>query len=167
MTTTPTPADELRAAARELRKLATAASTDQAGRPTSRWAVRYQPGVLPGAPPQTDRPCYLKAVDEADPDGRGARPLLHGNRGSRGRPPSMDPQHAEYAAAMDPGVGLALADWLDAAAVAHDATVTGATGVWTDPADTAERDAWVTRQTDQHALVVARRILGDDETVGR
>jgi hypothetical protein len=69
-----------------------------------------------------------------------------------------------YIAAMDPGVGRALADWLDAAAVGYDATVTGAASVWTDPADAAERDAWVARQTDQHALAVARQVLGTPTT---
>ncbi|MFE9850280.1 hypothetical protein ACFYPN_15920 [Streptomyces sp. NPDC005576] len=67
-----------------------------------------------------------------------------------------------YLALLGPATGLALADWLDAAAVAHDATVTGAAGVWTDPGDAAERDAWVAKQTDQHALAVARQLLGED-----
>ncbi|WP_327180429.1 hypothetical protein OG599_35295 (plasmid) [Streptomyces sp. NBC_01335] len=72
-----------------------------------------------------------------------------------------------YLALLGPATGLAVADWLDAAAVAHDARVTGAADVWTDPADTAERDAWVTRQTDQHALALARQILGGDKAVAR
>ncbi|MFJ2568906.1 hypothetical protein ACIOYT_00600 [Streptomyces halstedii] len=164
MTTTPTPADRpddlLRAAAEKLHALATAASVDSSGRPTAQWAVRYQPGILPGAPPQTDRDCYLRAVDEADADGRGARSLLHGGGGSRTRPPSVEPQHGRFIAAMDPGVGLALAAWLDRAAAEYDATVRGAAGVWSEPGEERERDAWVGQQTNQHALAVARQLLG-------
>ncbi|MFD3741082.1 hypothetical protein [Streptomyces sp. NPDC058629] len=136
------PADLLRAAAVLLRELATAASTDQAGRPTSRWAVRYQPGVLPGAPPQTERSCYLDAVDEAAPDGRGARPLIHGTGSTRGRAPSVEPQHGRYIALMDPGVGLAVARWLESWA-----------GVDLSEHGPMPEDA-------QHALAVARQLLG-------
>jgi hypothetical protein len=62
-----------------------------------------------------------------------------------------------------PLAGLAdpVADWLDAAAHAHDATVRAAASVWPDPHETAERDAWVAKQTDQPALTVARQILGE------
>ncbi|MFJ6319681.1 hypothetical protein ACIQJW_26725 [Streptomyces californicus] len=65
-----------------------------------------------------------------------------------------------YIALMHPGVGLALAAWLDRAAVEYDATVRGAAGVWSDSGEERERDAWVERQTNQHALAVARQLLG-------
>ncbi|MFJ2110570.1 hypothetical protein ACIOEX_01355 [Streptomyces sp. NPDC087850] len=155
-----TPADDLRAAAALLRDLADAASTDQSGRPTARWTVRYRPGSTPGSPPQTGRSCYLDAIDEADTEGRGARPLLHGGGGgTRPRPPSVEPQHGRYIAAMHPAVGAALADWLNAGARAHDAAVKGAAGIWPDAHETAERDAWIAGQTDRPALAVARAIL--------
>lgn len=67
---------------------------------------------------------------------------------------------ADYIAAMHPAVGSALADWLEAAALAHDAAVKAAAGVWPDAHEAAERDAWIAGQTDQPALAVARKILG-------
>lgn len=109
-----TPADELRTAAARLRTLATAASTDTKGHPTAHWAVRYRPGVTPGAPELRDRPCALVATDDTGPDGH-PRPLLHGGSSGphgRGSRPAVEPRHGEYIAAMDPNVGLALADWL-------------------------------------------------------
>lgn len=108
-----TPADELRTAANKLRALATAASTDQKGRPTTHWAVRYRPGVTPGAPEQRDRPCALVATDDT---GHPARLLLHGGSSGphgRGSRPAVEPQHGEYIAALDPTLGLTLADLLD------------------------------------------------------
>ncbi|MWA08811.1 hypothetical protein [Streptomyces sp. BA2] len=106
------PADELRAAAETLRALATAASTDPQGRPTAHWDVRYRPGVLPGAPAQRDGSCALIATDSPT-----AVRLLHGGSiGTRGGQPSISPDHGRYAAAMDPTVGLALADLLTAVA---------------------------------------------------
>ncbi|WP_371793046.1 hypothetical protein OG285_32470 [Streptomyces sp. NBC_01471] len=62
-----------------------------------------------------------------------------------------------------PLAGLAdpVADWLDAAAHAHDAMAKGAASVWPEPHEAAERDAWVAKQTDQPALTVARTILGE------
>ncbi|MFD5875666.1 hypothetical protein [Streptomyces sp. NPDC060322] len=142
MTDTTSAADQLRAAAAQLRALATAASTDTDGRPTAHWAVRYQPGVTPGAAPLTDRNCYLDAIDEADPDGRGARRLLHGGGGSRTRPPSVEPQHGRYIALMDPTLGLALAAWLESWV-----------GVDLSEHGPMPEDA-------QHALAVARQVLG-------
>ncbi|MFF5422125.1 hypothetical protein ACWCQE_27650 [Streptomyces sp. NPDC002409] len=52
-----------------------------------------------------------------------------------------------------------LATWLDAAATARDASVTAATRIWPDEQDADDRTSWVARQTDGHALAVARRIL--------
>ncbi|ROQ69201.1 hypothetical protein EDD93_3698 [Streptomyces sp. 840.1] len=154
----PQPADELRTAATLLRQLATAASTDQEGYPTTHWAVRYQPGVLPGDPPQTDRSCYLDAVDTADADGRGGRRLLHGSRGARTRPPSVDPQHGRYIAAMDPGVGLAVADWLEQEA-----------RIWAHTDEqivkhASEAQVIAQLSTFDQALAVARQVLGTTET---
>lgn len=142
-----TPAEELTAAAEKLRALATAASTDSSGRPTAHWDVRYQPGVLPGAPPQRDRGCALIATD----GGNDVRLLGGGSNGSRGSTPSIGPDHGRYAAAMDPGVGAALADWLDE--VAERLAVT----THPDWQDTVE----------PHALAVARRILGTTGGTGR
>ena len=162
-----TPADELRRAAALLRTLATEASVSNSGHPTAHWTVRYQPGPTPDVPPRTDRSFYLDAVDEVNEKGLGAHRILHGGGGGSGRPraASIAPQYGRYIATMDPTLGLALADWLDAAAVTYDATVKGAAGVWSDPTDAAERDAWVAKQTDQHALAVARQILGTTDAV--
>ncbi|MBP8538578.1 hypothetical protein [Streptomyces sp. MK37H] len=98
------PADEIRAAAENLRALATAASTatatpiERGGTPTTRWYFKER----------EKGHGYLYA---ANPDGPGTR-LIHSTAG-RGSYPSMRARHGEYAAAMDPTVGLALADLLD------------------------------------------------------
>ncbi|MEU3603758.1 hypothetical protein ABZ714_34385 [Streptomyces sp. NPDC006798] len=60
-----------------------------------------------------------------------------------------------------PDLAAQLADWLDHAATAHDASVAAAASVWPDPADAAERIAWVARQTELPALAVARAITQD------
>lgn len=113
-----TAADELRAASARLRALAAAASTDKRGNPTAHWDVQYRPGVLPGTPEQLDQNCALIATDEGERPRRGFRRLLHGGSGgTRGTAPSVEPQHGRYIAAMDPTVGLALSDWLEATAV--------------------------------------------------
>ncbi|MBZ6250536.1 hypothetical protein KVH27_19410 [Streptomyces olivaceus] len=145
-----TPADELRTAADTLRALATAAATDSDGNPTAHWAVRYRPGVTPGAPEQRDRPVTLVAVDLGTDE-----PLLHGgSSGSHGRGsrPSIGPDHGRYAAAMDPAVGLALATLLEAvlsstreASPAHEECA-----AWCSP-ETCDLSA---------ALAVARQING-------
>lgn len=93
-----TPADEIRAAAAKLRGLATAASTDAHGHDTSTWSSEH---VRPGdarlyGPGRTS----ILRGSPSGPGGRGARPHLH-------------PQHADYIAALHPGVGAVLADWLD------------------------------------------------------
>ncbi|MCQ8831821.1 hypothetical protein [Streptomyces malaysiensis] len=99
------PTDQIRAAAELLRALATAASTDETGRPTARWYFtehgRHDSG-------------YLYA---ANPTGPGARILRGGSSGPHGRGlrPHLAARHGEYIAAMDPTVGFALAAWLDSA----------------------------------------------------
>lgn len=102
-----TPADELKTAAEKLRALATAASTDRSGTPTARWHFKERSGLHSG---------YLYAEN---PDGPGVRLILGGSSGPRGRGmhPGMRTRHGEYAATVDPTVGLALADWLDSAAI--------------------------------------------------
>lgn len=101
------PAEELRAAAARLRELATAASTatatpvDKGGKPTTHWHFNER----------EQGSGYLYA---ANPDGPGTR-LIHSNAG-RGTYPHMRTRHGEYAAAMDPAVGLANASLLEAAA---------------------------------------------------
>lgn len=128
-----TPADELRTAAATLRALATTASTGRAGEPTVRWAFTetssdFGKGHGSG---------MLRATDalDAEADPRLGKPLIHGSSGTRGRAPSLAVQHGEYIAAMDPTLGLLLADWLDSAA--QDAEQIG---------------------PDHHALAVARQI---------
>ncbi|QCX81088.1 hypothetical protein C9F11_37525 [Streptomyces sp. YIM 121038] len=134
------PTDEIRTAAATLRALATAASTatsaplDRGGKPTTRWHFAERPGFGSG---------YLYAEN---PNGPGAR-LTHGT--GRDGHPGMRTRHGQYAAAMDPTVGLALADWLDleadviAGRIAQDGTDEHAVAIDGD-----------------HALAVARAILG-------
>ncbi|MGK5733197.1 hypothetical protein [Streptomyces sp. URMC 124] len=97
----------MRAAADKLRALAAAASVD-GHRSTATWSVRYCFTTATGEP-QRRYGCYL----DAGPDGH--VPLLRGSSAGphgRGIRPHLHFQHAEYIAAMDPTVGLALADLL-------------------------------------------------------
>lgn len=124
------PAETVRQAAATLAALADAAAQGAPGQPTARWSVRYQPGILPGAPPQRDRPCYLVATDHS-PGPAAPHLIRSGSRGgpnSRATRPTLAPQHAQYIAAMDPTTGLALARLL-------------ATLAATDPTSPAMTDA--------------------------
>ncbi|MFJ6440239.1 hypothetical protein [Streptomyces sp. NPDC091649] len=129
-----TPADQLRAAATLLRDKATAAIHE--GRTT--WSTGHTLGSR--SPVVVDDPDQPSVLIETY-----AARLERVN---------------SYLALVDPALGLALADWLGRAAVEYDATVRGAAGVWSEPGDERERDAWVERQTNQHALAVARQLLG-------
>lgn len=119
-----TPAEQLRAAAEKLRTLATAASTDRHGRDTSTWTSHHV----------NERDARLYGPDRVRII-RGSSIGAHG----RGAHPHLAPAHADYAAAMDPAVGLAVADWLDSAAI--DAEQIG---------------------PDHHALATARALLGGE-----
>ncbi|MFF8422977.1 hypothetical protein [Streptomyces sp. NPDC015680] len=132
MTTTP----ELRAAAQQLRALATAASTDTDGNPTAQWNAE------PRWPADPDGTSHLYGGYRTLDDGRriASPSLLRG--GSPQRPTRMYTQHADYIATMGPAVGLALADWLDSW-----------TGVEISEHGPMFEDA-------RHALAVARQILG-------
>lgn len=156
----PQPADELRTAAQQLRKRATAATPGPWQRPLN---TRYKCTVT-GALPEGERGQWIDGIDPATEQRERATvatiPTWSNGRHSRQR----GGRDLEYIASMHPGVGVAVADWLDAAAVGYDATVKGAAGVWSDPADAAERDTWVAKQTDQYALAVARQVLGTTET---
>ncbi|MFF7183282.1 hypothetical protein [Streptomyces sp. NPDC008121] len=144
MPTTPTPADrpadQLRAAAEKLRAAA-ATATEGA------WAIwrdlDHQGYITVGDAAGVIMPPALQSSGECNP-------VAH----------VYIEEDAEHIALLHPGVGLALADWLDRAAAEYDATVRGAAGVWSEPGDERERDAWVGQQTNQHALVVARQLLG-------
>lgn len=109
-----TPADEIRTAAATLRNLATAASTatatptDKGGKPTTHWHF-------------TEREKDSGYLYAANPDGPGTR-LIHSNAG-RGTYPSMRTRHGEYAATMDPTVGLAVAKLLEDCAELHEPNV--------------------------------------------
>jgi len=69
---------------------------------------------------------------------------------------------AEYIALMHPGVGLALAGWLEDAEERLRAAEASAVRVWANPDadDLAERAKWVAGQVNPHALAVARALLG-------
>jgi dGTP triphosphohydrolase len=62
---------------------------------------------------------------------------------------------------MKPAFGKALADWLDDAAHRQRATEEAATRTWANSDDTEARDRWIAGMTDQHALAVARALLGE------
>jgi hypothetical protein len=78
--------------------------------------------------------------------------------------PKAVPAEANWIALMHPGLAGPLADWLEHAATAHDATVQAAADNWRGSDDTEARDRWIDRQTDRHALAVARTILGKETT---
>ena len=129
-----TPADELRAAATKIRNLATAASTDNDGKPTANWNTK------PCWPEDDDGNRFLFGDHLTRDDDRTISWPLLLRGGRQHHQPYMHAQHAEYAAAMGPTVGLALADWLDSAA--RDAEHIG---------------------PDPHALAVARAVLGSSD----
>ncbi|MFL1903115.1 hypothetical protein ACJWDR_29020 [Streptomyces tauricus] len=122
------PAQELAAAAAKLRALADAARTDGHGRDISTWTSHHA----------STRDARLHGPDRVDiirggssgPHGRGIRPHLH-------------PPVADYIAAMQPNVGVALAQWLEAEAfqALHNGQGPNA----------------------HHALAVARQILGSTD----
>jgi hypothetical protein len=105
-----TPAGELRTAAEKLRALATAASTDPDGTPTANWHTQ------PRRPDDDTSGHHLYGDHLTRDDGRTISWPLLNRGGSPQRPSYMHAQHAAYAAAMGPTVGIALADWLDSAA---------------------------------------------------
>lgn len=111
--TEPTPTDEIRAAAEKLRTLATAASTDTDGTPTAHWSCSPRWREEEVRRPTADMPHFLYGDYLTRDDGKVISwpKILRG--GTQQRPSQMDRAHAQYAAAMDPTVGLALADLLD------------------------------------------------------
>lgn len=107
-----TPADELRAAADKLRKLTDDATPGPWLRPLN---TRYKATV--SAPlPEGERGSWLDGIDPATGErGRctvAMVPTWSNGRHSRQR----GGRDLEYIAAMHPGVGTAIADWLDSAA---------------------------------------------------
>lgn len=143
-----TPADELRAAADKLRKLIAAV-------PTQHWS---------------DRPWHAEECSDTDDTSPNPCPCIvaqgeYRNFDQPQIPPiqyvadAETPEFAAYIAAMHPGVGAALAAWLDQAARYHDAGVQAADDVFRD--DPAGREAFLTTgpgAPSEHALAVARAI---------
>ncbi|MBQ0827670.1 hypothetical protein [Streptomyces tagetis] len=146
----PTPAHDLRAAAETLRALATAASVDPDGTPTAHWHYEDR-GRGRGH-------LYGDHLTREDDRCISWPHLLRG--GSLQRPTYMHVQHAAYAAAMGPVVGLAIADWLEEAAHRYECSVQAAGDAFRD--DPAGRDAFLTTgpgAPSPHALAVAQQIL--------
>lgn len=131
------PVAELRAAAAKIRKLIADATPGPWQRPLN---TRYKATVT-GALPEGERGGFLDGIDPAT--GRREQctvatiPIWSNGRHSRQR----GGRDLEYIAAMHPGVGEALADWLDSAVV--DAEQIG---------------------VDYRALAVARQINGTEAT---
>lgn len=71
-----------------------------------------------------------------------------------------NPGLTPYIALMPPGLGEALAAWLERAARHEDATVYAALACWPDEKDKAEREAWAASMVGHEAVAVARLILG-------
>ncbi|MGW1102753.1 hypothetical protein [Streptomyces sp. NPDC002540] len=128
---TTTPADELRAAAATLRATALTAA-EHSG--SSTWYSKFH---FP------DQPESDFTTLTAGP----GRPLHRGG-GGRGTAPYMHAPVSEYIALVGPEVGLALADWLDAAASE------------VGRVEQQYRDRTAGEHMAPHALAVARKILG-------
>ncbi|MEU8920373.1 hypothetical protein AB0D10_05455 [Kitasatospora sp. NPDC048545] len=64
----------------------------------------------------------------------------------------------------DSNIAWTLAEWLKDAATREAAKVESAHRVWPNPDadDIADRDRWIANHVDQHALDVARAVLGQD-----
>lgn len=105
-------ADELRAAAASLRKLATDATPGPWRRPLN---TRYKATVT-GPLPEGERGNWIDGIDPTTGEREQCTvamvPTWSNGRHSRQR----GGRDLEYIAAMHPSVGLALADWLDSAA---------------------------------------------------
>jgi hypothetical protein len=152
-----TPADELRTAAQTLRKLADDATPGPWVRPLN---TRYKSTV--SAPlPEGERGSWLDGIDPTT--GKRERctvatvPTWSNGRHSRQR----GGRDLEYIAALHPGVGTALADWLDQAAHHYECGIRAADDVFRD--DPTGRDEFLTTgpgAPSLQALAVARQILG-------
>jgi len=150
-----TPADTLRTAATRLREAATAATDGPWS--WNRWHSST-------CPTNCDDPaCFLLLVGSlygmvgsADVD----RPEVFAVERSVQDGGEAD---AAYIALMHPGVGLALADWLDDAAKGQLATEEAAAHTWANSDDAEARDRWIAGMTDQKALAVARALLGEEQ----
>ena len=74
--------------------------------------------------------------------------------------PMSNGANAAWIALMHPGVGEALAAWLEKAAHAHQATLIAAGQTWASVTD-PRAVAFVEHMTDRQALAVADEILGE------
>jgi len=142
-----TPADELAAAAQALRKLATDATPGPWQRPLN---TRYKATVTSSLP-EGERGSYIDGTDPTTGERERCTvamvPTWSNGRHSRQR----GGRDLEYIAAMHPGVGLALADWLDATAT----EVAAAEGTEYElHSSGGVFSSW------EAALAVARQILG-------
>lgn len=129
----PTPADELRTAASRLRELAERATHDT----RSHWHTGHTRGSRSSV-----------VLDDAE-----APSVLIETYAARLEAVNR------YVAAMDPALGAALADWLEEAAHAYEASVKAAEEVFRD--DRAGREAFLTTglgAPSPAALAVARQI---------
>lgn len=136
------PADEIRTAAERLRTLATAATPGPwRQHDTHLGQYGHTATVLSGERNDTELRAWLPTMSQESWD--------------ETRNVWAD---AAYIAAMHPGVGTALADWLEDAAHAYDAAVTAAASVYAN--DPAAAEAFLTTGpgAQPHALAVARAI---------
>ncbi len=132
-----TPANELRQAADKLRRICTAAAPG--------------PWTIAEVPPYTD-PLLMSRYEET-PDDEDV--LIVGTV-------DLTPEDRAAVQLLHPGVGAALADWLEETAKHYDAAVTTARHIWGDEGEEKAR-AWLTTghgRVGKEALAVARQING-------
>lgn len=133
------PAEELRAAAEKIRNVCNAAAPG--------------PWTIAKVPPYT-MPLLMSRFQETPDDGE---VLIVGNV-------DIAPEEQAVVQVLHPGTGLAVADWLEAAAHSHECNIQAADDVFAD--DPAGRDAFLTESgaPSPQALAVARQILGTSPT---
>jgi hypothetical protein len=143
-----TPADELRAAADKIRKLAGQAD-DGPWETTWRQQQYHLDGYRDGDLHPISEWTYAIATWEPQATEQRAE---------------CDTANADYIAAMHPGVGKVLAEWLENAAHHYECGIQAADDVFRD--DPAGREAFLTTgpgAPSSHALAVARAINGTEQ----
>jgi hypothetical protein len=142
------PSEILTAAAKLLRERATAIAP-AAPATAQPWHVKDCAGQSETG---GDCPCIVALTQYDDSSGFGVS--------TRYVADAETPGYARWIALMHPGVGLALADWLERAARSHDALVQAAHSVWPDDPEAADRH--IAEETNRHALLLARQLLGGE-----
>jgi hypothetical protein len=158
---TESPAAFLRRASTHLRALAQAASPGPWERPLN---TRYK-AIVTAPLPEGETGSYIDGVDRATGERERCCVVL-ANTWSNGKHyRKRSGRDLEYIAAMHPGVALAVADWLDAEADAHEGVMAVSEGVCdiAVAVGAGEHRIEVAASTLDQALAVARSLLGETE----